>query len=74
MEKCIFITIFAVLSLIALVDAAPGSINNDNLAETPVRYDGAQLWSVSISNDQNRKVIDKLNEQLGMHVFEEKVD
>lgn len=77
MEKCIFIRVFAVLSLTLFVNAAPGSIRSENLVqftETPVRYDGAQLWSVSISNDQTRNVINKLNQQLGTYVIGEKVE
>lgn len=67
MEKCFVFAIFAMLSLISIAETAPSfdGIEDGNFIETPVRYDGAQLWSVSHSDEQTRKLIEDLANKFG---------
>ncbi|XP_055299541.1 carboxypeptidase B-like [Sitodiplosis mosellana] len=72
MERGLLFAIFAVLSLLALANAAPSSINEENFDQfvvTPVRYDGDQMWSVSFTDDQTRKVIKTLNEEFDVTLW-----
>lgn len=74
MEKGFFFAILAAFILLSFADAAPRSIidkNADQSVESRVRYDGAQLWSVSLPDDKSRKVIETLTKELGKHFCEE---
>lgn len=73
MEKCSLIAIFAVFNLFLLIEAAPRSLDVTELRnlsaianiEIPVRYDGAQLWSVNFSNEQTKRVVISLKRNFG---------
>lgn len=67
------IAIFAIFNLVLLIEAAPrtlDAIEIKNLStiadiDTPVRYDGAQLWSVSFGDEQTKRVVIGLKRNFG---------
>lgn len=73
MEKCSLIAIFAVFNLLASIEAAPRALDATELKnlsaianiETPVRYDGAQLWSVKFSDEFSKRVVISLKKNFG---------
>lgn len=73
MDKCWLIAIFAVFNLVVLIEAAPRSLDADQIknlsaiadVETPVRYDGAQLWSVNFVDVQTKLVVINLKKNFG---------
>lgn len=73
MEKSYSIAILAIFNLFLLIEAAPrtlDAIELKNLStvadiEAPVRYDGAQLWSVSFADDQTKRVVIGLKRNFG---------
>lgn len=73
MEKCSLIAIFAVFNIFLLIEAAPRALDATDLRnlsaianiETPVRYDGAQLWSVNFSDEQTKRIVISLKRNFG---------
>lgn len=73
MEKCWAVAIFVVFNLFLLSEAAPRSFDAntfENLSaianvDTPVRYDGAQLWSVNFSDDRTKFIVIGLKRNFG---------
>lgn len=69
MGKGFISAIFAVLCLFLLAKAAPSPFDDvasiDDFIDTPVRYDGAQLWTVSYSDDKTIELLNSLTEEFG---------
>ena len=68
MAKCFLFATFAILSLFVPIEGAPSTFDNtqnESVFETPVRYDGDQVWNVEIPPDQNIGVLMNLTERLG---------
>lgn len=73
MKKYISIAIFVVINLIIVIEAAPRALDASALKnlsaiadiETPVRYDGAQLWSVNFYDDRTKSVVVGLKRNFG---------
>lgn len=73
MDKCWLFALFAVFNLILVIEAAPRTLDADQIknlsaiadVETPVRYDGAQLWSVSFADDRTKLVVVSLKRNFG---------
>lgn len=68
------VLLFSTLNVFVLSYAAPSqpleSIELKNLTELlepeqPIRYDGAQLWSVEFSDDRTRRVVVGLKRDFG---------
>lgn len=73
MAKIISLAVLTVLSLFAFCDAAPRSLNANDLrnlsaaieSEAPTRYDGAQLWSVEFNDDKTKRIVVDLKHKYG---------
>lgn len=73
MEISFSIAIFAIFNVFLLIEAAPRTLDATEIknlstiadVETPVRYDGAQLWSVSFGDDQTKRVVVGLKRNFG---------
>lgn len=73
MEISFSIAIFAIFNLFLLIEAAPRTLdaieirNLSTIADidAPVRYDGAQLWSVRFDDDQTKRVVVSLKRNFG---------
>lgn len=72
--KCYFlIALFAIFNVFLSIEAAPKALDATALKnlsaiadiETPVRYDGAQLWSVDFSDEQSKIVVITLKRVFG---------
>lgn len=67
------IVIFVVCNLFLLSNVAPKSLDAIELRnlseiidnEKPVRYDGAQLWSVEFSDDRSKQIVIDLKRSFG---------
>lgn len=74
MAKIISLAVLTVLSLFAFCDAAPRSLDINDLRnlsaalepEVPVRYDGAQLWSVEFNDDKTKRIVVDLKHKYGL--------
>lgn len=76
MAKHWLIAFFAIFELAFFLEAAPRSLDAEQIGnlsaiadldlEPPVRYDGAQLWSVDFSDDQTKLVIVNLKKNFGL--------
>lgn len=77
MAKIVSVAVFTVLFLFVLCDAAPRSLDAANLKnlsaiiepEVPVRYDGAQLWSVDFTDDHTKRIVVELKKRYGSFMF-----
>lgn len=73
MENFKLIVIFVVFNLFLLSNAAAKSLDATELRnlseiianETPVRYDGAQLWSVEFSDERSKQIVIDLKRSYG---------
>lgn len=73
MEKCSVIAVFVMFNLILTIEAAPRVLGADELKnlsaianiDTPIRYDGAQLWSVNFADDRAKAVVVSLKRNFG---------
>lgn len=73
MDKCWLFALFAVFNLILVIETAPRTLDADQIknlsaiadVETPVRYDGAQLWSVNFADDRTKLVVVSLKRNFG---------
>lgn len=73
MKKYSLIALFAVFNVFLLVEAAPRALDATALAnlsaiadiEARVRYDGAQLWSVTFSDEKSQRVVISLKRDFG---------
>lgn len=76
MAKHWLIAFLAIFELAFFLEAAPRSLDAEQIGnlsaiadldlELPVRYDGAQLWSVDFSDDQTKLVIVNLKKNFGL--------
>lgn len=62
MEKGTLFVIFTVFYFILLTEIGARSPD-----EEPVRYDGAQIWSVNLSDNQTTQIIFDLMENFGSY-------
>lgn len=77
MEKYWLIALLAIFELALFIEAAPRSLNAEQIGnlstianiEPPVRYDGAQLWSVDFSDDRTKLVVINLKKHFGLYKF-----
>lgn len=68
MPKSFLFAAFAILSLFVAIEGVPSTFvdtQNESVIETPVRYDGDQLWNVEIPQDQDIGMLISLSEELG---------
>lgn len=74
MAKIVSLAVLTVLSLFAFCDAAPRSLDANDLRnlsaaiepEVSVRYDGAQLWSVEFNDDETKRIVVDLKHKYGL--------
>lgn len=75
MAKYWLIAFLAIFELVLFLEAAPRSLDAEEIGnlsaivaiEQPVRYDGAQLWSVDFSNDHAKLVVVNLKKNFGSY-------
>lgn len=74
MEKYWLIALLAIFELVLFIGAAPRTLDAEQIGnlstiahiEQPVRYDGAQLWSVDFSDDRTKLVVVNLKKNFGL--------
>lgn len=74
MAKYWLIAFLAIFELVFFLEAAPRSLDAEQIGnlstiadlEPPVRYDGAQLWSVDFSDDHAKLVVINLKKNFGL--------
>lgn len=75
MAKYWLIAFLAIFELVLFIGAAPRSLDAEQIGnlsaiadiEQPVRYDGAQLWSVDFSDDRTKLVVVNLKKNFGLY-------
>lgn len=73
MEKCWVIAFVAIFNLVFISEVTSRHLNADQLKnlstianiESPVRYDGAQLWSVNFDDIESKQVVISLKQNFG---------
>lgn len=73
MTKLIALALCVVLQSSWLCEAAPRALDATDLKnltaliepEVPVRYDGAQLWSVNFQDDRTKRIVVDLKKRFG---------
>lgn len=61
MRKCALLAIVAVFNLILSIESAPKSLD----VEKSIRYDGAQLWSIQLTNENTKRIITDFETNFG---------
>lgn len=77
MANIISLAILTVFSLFGFCDAAPRSLDVNDLGnlsaaiepEVSVRYDGAQLWNVEFNDDKTKRIVVDLKHKYGSFVL-----
>lgn len=64
MINFVFITCF----ILGSIQAAP-TIDNSVNVEIPYRYDGAQLWRVTVDNDAAKELVFELQRKFGKFIL-----